>query len=479
MATIRQAAGHQQDAPVRTTTLVAVLLIAAGGITAKAHAEAPSTSAGAGAPDERARLMVEAAARCDYPVAAAPAPAAIVAAPAAPAHDDLLERLRAGFRLQFESRLVATHEAFYARRPDLLSRILERSRPYLHFVVEEVERRGMPLEIALLPVIESAFNPWAYSRAHAAGLWQFIPSTGRKYGLDKDFWYEGRYDVLAATDAALTYLQELYAMFGDWSLALGAYNMGEGGMSRAIARNQAKGIPVRYDRLRLPRETAHYVPKLIAVRNIIANPSAFGVSLDPIPNEPHFVRITMPLRIDLALAARLAELPAEEFAVLNPGHTKPVLDVNAERPLLLPAEKAGLFYLNLARHDKPLVTWETYVVGRGESVEKVAARHGLTAAQLREANGLSPRKRLRAGDVVVVPAGGATAGGDGVAEVVKVSAAGRDVEFHRVRKGDTLYAIARQYDVSVDQLKAWNRLSSSRITPGQTLRLDPPPSRQL
>lgn len=462
---------------MRTTViLVAALLAGPGGITAQARAEAPPPLGASVAPetDARLRLVLEAAGRCDYPVDAGPAAAAVPGAAPVPA--DLLERLRAGFRIEFESRLVATHEAYYSRRPDLLARILERSRPYLHFVVEEVERRGMPLEIALLPVIESAFNPWAYSRAHAAGLWQFIPSTGRKYGLDNDFWYEERYDVLAATDAALTYLQELHALFGDWSLALGAYNMGEGGMARAVARNEAKGIPVRYDRLRLPRETANYVPKLIAVRNIIADPAAYGLTLSPIPNEPHFVKVTLPLRIDLALAARLAELPVEEFTLLNPAHTKPVLDVSAERPLLLPAQKAGHFYVNLNRHDQPLVTWQTYVVGRGESLATLAARHGLTTAELRQANGLSPRKRLRAGDVVVVPARGVAGG---TPEIVRVSAAQDDVGFHRVRAGETLYGIARQYDVSVDQLKSWNRLSSSRIKPGQTLRLDPPRSRQL
>ncbi|MFZ5556074.1 MAG: LysM peptidoglycan-binding domain-containing protein [Pseudomonadota bacterium] len=460
---------------MRTRTLIAALLLAAGGITAKAEAETPSSSADLDAAEEQLRTLTEAAARCDYPVPPAP-PVVTAAGPAEPEFEDLLERLRAGFRLQFDSRLVAAHETFYTRRPETLARVLERSRRYLHYVVEEVERRGMPLEIALLPVIESAYNPWAYSRAHAAGLWQFIPSTGHKYGLDKDFWFEGRYDVLAATDAALTYLQDLYAMFGDWSLALGAYNMGEGGMARAIARNEAKRIPVEYDRLRLPRETANYVPKLIAVRNIIVNPSAYGISLEPMPNTPHFVKVTLPLRIDLELAARFAELSVEQFALLNPGHTKQVLDISAERPLLLPAEKAGHFYVNLNRHDQPLVTWQTYVMGRGDRIERVAARHGLTAAQLREANGLSPRARVRAGDVLVVP--GAAAAGD-TPQVVRVSGTSSDPAFHRVRSGDTLYSIARRYDISIDQLKRWNRLSSSRIKPGQVLRLDPPQRRQL
>jgi membrane-bound lytic murein transglycosylase D len=423
------------------------------------------------------RAFVEAAERCDFPAMPTSAPRRADGSGHGAKYADLLERLRAGFSIQFESRLVDTQVAFYTRYSETLARVLERSRPYLYYVVEEVQRRGMPLEIALLPVIESAYNPWAYSRAHAAGLWQFIPSTGRKYGLDKDFWYEGRYDVLAATDAALTYLQELHDMFGDWALALGAYNMGEGGMARAIARNRAKGIPVQYDRLRLPRETANYVPKLIAVRNIIANPSAYGISLEPMPNQPHFVKITLPLRIDLELAARLAELPVEDFALLNPAYTKPVLDVNAERPLLVPAVKAGRFYANLNRLEEPLVTWQKHVMARGERIERVAARHGLTVEQLREANSLSTRARLRPGDELMVPS--QTAGGGAVSDIVHVSAVSTEPEFHRVRSGDTLYSIARQYEVKVDELKSWNRLSSSRLKPGQKLRLGPPESRRL
>jgi membrane-bound lytic murein transglycosylase D len=470
---------------VRKRTLIAAVLIAAGGITAKAHAETAPLSAGLLAPSlpevspKWQRVLDEAAGRCDYPVEAeTPAPTLAVDVPAEPAYADLLERLRSGFQLQFEHRLVGVHENFYARRPDTLARILERARPYLYHVVQEVERRGMPLEIALLPVIESAYNPWAYSRAHAAGLWQFIPGTARKYGLEQDFWYEGRYDVLAATDAALNYLQDLYGMFGDWSLALAAYNWGEGAVSRAIARNQAQGVPVAWDRLRMPRETLNYVPKLIAVRNIVANPSAYGVSLDPVPNAPHFVKVELPLRIDLELAARLAEVPVEEFTQLNPGHTKPVLEANAGRPLLLPAAKAERFHANLGSHGEPLVTWQTYVASRSDRIETVAARHGLTATQLRAANGLSPRKRLRAGDLLVVPARAEVVANAAGTPVVRVSAPTGDVEFHRVRAGDSLYSIARQYDITVQQLKDWNRLSSNVIRPGQTLRLDPPQSRR-
>lgn len=469
---------------MRTSTLIAALLIAAGGITAKVHAETAPFSAGLLAPslpesslaDQHA--LDDAAGRCDYPVAAeTPPPRLAVDLPEEPAFADLLERLRAGFRLQFDHRLVGVHEAFYARRPDTLARILERARPYLYHVVQEVERRGMPLEIALLPVIESAYNPWAYSRAHAAGLWQFIPGTGRKYGLEQDFSYEGRYDVLAATDAALNYLQDLYGMFGDWTLALAAYNWGEGAVSRAIARNQATGVPITWDRLRMPRETLNYVPKLIAVRNIVANPSAYGVTLESVPNAPHFVKVELPLRIDLELAARLAEVPVEEFTQLNPAHTKPVLEASAERPLLLPAEKAERFHANLGSHDQPLVTWQTYVMSRSDRIETVAARHGLSVAQLRAANGLSPRKRMRAGDKLMVPVR-AEVVASAAAPVVRISAPAGDVEFHRVRPGDTLFSIARQYDITVQQLKDWNRLSSNVIRPGQTLRLDPPQARR-
>jgi len=237
-----------------------------------------------------------------------------LAAPVGPRYGDLWQRIRAGFSLQeVDSPLVARHEAWYLNRPEYVQRMIERSRLYLYFVVEELEKRGMPTEIALLPMIESAYNPQAYSRMRAAGMWQFISSTGKKYGLQQNFWYDGRRDVLAATRAAMDYLQVLHDNFGSWELALAAYNCGENGIERAVTRNRARHKPADYYSLKLPRETRNYLPKLQAVKNIISNPDMLGFELETVPNEPYFTVIEAPAHMDVVKAAKLADMPVEEL----------------------------------------------------------------------------------------------------------------------------------------------------------------------
>ena len=256
---------------------------------------------------------------------------------------DLWYRIRMGFTLEpMDSPLVLEHEAWYASRPEYIRRFVDRGSLYLHHIVERVESRGMPMEIALLPVIESAFTPRAQSRAKASGLWQFIPSTGKNFGLTQDWWRDNRNDVVAATDAALTYLQHLHDMFGSWELALAAYNCGEGCVSRAIAYNQKRGLPVDYLSLRLPNETRSYVPKLMAVKNIVLSPATYGIELESVPNEPYFTAVPAPSKIDVRLAARLADMSVEEFKALNPAHNKPVA-VAATGTLIVPREKADTF----------------------------------------------------------------------------------------------------------------------------------------
>jgi membrane-bound lytic murein transglycosylase D len=241
--------------------------------------------------------------------------------PAEAAPGDLWIRIRAGFAIpDLVSPVVVQRQAWYAQRPEQLRIFVDRSRKYLFHIVEALERRGMPTELALLPMVESAYNPMAYSRAHASGLWQFIPSTGRNYNLDQNFWYDARRDILASTNAALDYLQSLYDMFGDWHLALAAYNMGENGVQRAIDRNRAQRKPTDYQSIPMPRETRAYVPSLQALKNIVANPAAAGIQLDPIPNAPYFVTVTLTRDIDLRIAAKLAEMPVEELVSLNPAH---------------------------------------------------------------------------------------------------------------------------------------------------------------
>ncbi|MGE5027802.1 MAG: transglycosylase SLT domain-containing protein, partial [Betaproteobacteria bacterium] len=240
---------------------------------------------------------------------------------------DLWERIRNGFTLQeVDTPLVQSHVAWYANRPDYVRRMVERSQLYLYHIVEEVEKRGMPTEIALLPMIESAFNPKALSRSRASGIWQFIPSTGKDFGLKQDWWYDGRRDVTAATDAALDYLQKLHDMFDSWELALAAYNWGEGSVQRAIAKNQRMGLPTDYLSLKMPAETRNYLPKLMAVKRIVMDPEASGLTLASIPNRPYFATVTTKRHIDVAVAARLAEIPLQEFVSLNPAHNRPVIN---------------------------------------------------------------------------------------------------------------------------------------------------------
>ena len=400
----------------------------------------------------------------------------VVPVPVPPA-GSLWERVRSGFAMpEIESPLVARHEAWFLNHPDYTLRMIERSRLYLFYIVEEVDKRGMPMEIALLPMIESGYNPGAYSRAHAAGIWQFIPSTGRHYGLQQNWWYDGRRDVLAATHAALDYLQKLHAQFDDWSLALAAYNWGENGVSRAIAQNRAKRKPTDYPSLRMPRETRNYLPKLQAVKNIIANPEGVGFPLENISDEPYFTTVTTPEHIDMQVAARLAEMSEDDFRSLNPGHTRPVITSNGSRTLLLPIDKAGIFNANLKGYDQPLVSWQTYTLKKHETLEQVARRFGTSTVRLKEINGINRHLTVPAGRTLLVPMNEET-------ESSNLADTWENPEFlapddyymnkmvYRVRSGDSLYSIARANRISVAALKEWNRLRSNNIRPGQRLTI--------
>jgi membrane-bound lytic murein transglycosylase D len=316
----------------------------------------------------------------------------------------LWDRIRQGFGVtDMATPLVQQQISWFANRPDFIKRTVERSSRYLYHIVEEVQKRGMPTEIALLPVIESAFNPVAYSRAHASGIWQFIPSTGKLYGLQQNFWYDGRRDVMAATNAALDYLQKLYEMFGSWDLALAAYNWGEGAVSRAIAHNTARGLPTDYQSLKMPAETRYYFPRLQAVKDIVANPAQYGITLDEIPNRPYFTTVTTSRHIDMRVAAKMADTPLEEFMSLNPGYSRPVIRADSEQTLLVPMEKADIFRANLENNNQPLVSWQAYQLKSGETLDKVAARHNVTVAYLRQVNSITPKRKIGAGTMVLVP----------------------------------------------------------------------------
>jgi membrane-bound lytic murein transglycosylase D len=385
--------------------------------------------------------------------------------------DDLWQRIRNGFAMtNLDNDLVRDRTAWYVARPDYLQRMFERSRRYLYHIVDEIEKRGLPTELALLPMVESSFNPMAYSRAHASGLWQFIPGTGKRYELKQNWWYDGRRDIVASTGAALEYLKDVYEMHGDWHLALASYNWGEHAVARAIGKNRAAGQPTDYPSLTMPAETRNYVPKLQALKNIIANPQPFGISLDPIPNQPYFATVEKERDIDVRLAAKLAEMPVDEFIALNPGFNRPVIRTDMASRIVLPAEKVEVFHANLLKHDQSLVSWQTYSPKNGEKLEAIAKRFGVPIATLREVNGIGPRTRGTPA-LLVVPANGAKVdlGRMPIMYAPPIPAAAPRNLVHTVKAGDTLASIAARYRVKLEDLRRWNAIG--RLAPGQKLRI--------
>lgn len=390
---------------------------------------------------------------------------------------DLWSRIRGGFAMRqldtkLDTKLVARHEKWYADHPDYVERMTDRARRYLYHITEEVERRGMPSEIALLPMIESAFNPGAYSTARASGIWQFIPSTGKNFGMEQNWWYDGRRDVISATNGALDYLQKLHDMFGDWELALAAYNCGEGAVQRAQAHNRKRGLPVNYSSLKLPKETRNYVPKLLAIKNIIANPASFALVLKNIPNQPYFAAVATTRHIDVKLAAQLADISIEEFTALNPAHNRPVILQDNTDLILLPIENMETFRANLEGYDKPLVSWQSYQPKKGERLDKLAPRFGLSVENLKSVNGISARGNISTGQTLLVPINGEES--EAEFEVFNMHLAPTDSRTlkHIVRRGDTLGGLARRYHVSIAKLKQWNG-SLKIIRIGQAIRIRP------
>lgn len=387
----------------------------------------------------------------------------------AEASKDLWARIRRGFSLPaLESDLVGNHERWYSSRPDYVQRMTERSSRYLFHIVDEIERRQMPLELALLPFIESAFNPQAMSSARASGMWQFMPATGKDFELKQNLFRDDRRDVLASTRAALDYLGRLYRQFGDWHLALAAYNWGEGNVQRAIKRNESRGLPTDYMSLNMPVETRNYVPKLHAVRNIVLRPEAFNLTLTPIENHPYFVTVPIQRDIDAALAARLAGLPLDEFKALNPSMNKPVILAAGTPQILLPYDNASLFAHNLGQYKGgPLASWTAWVVPRTMRPADAAKQVGMSEASLREVNRIPPRMLVKAGSALLVPR--AAHREQDVSEAIAdnaMMALAPDLPPMRrtsIRAGkrDTVASIARRYRVSPQMVAQWNRTSPS------------------
>jgi membrane-bound lytic murein transglycosylase D len=368
---------------------------------------------------------------------------------------DVWERIRGGFAMKkLDSKLIAVHEKWYARNPEYVLRLSDRARRYLFYITDEVERRGMPSEIALLPVIESAFNPGANSIASASGIWQFIPSTGKHFGLEQNWWYDGRRDIIGATNGALDYLQKLHNQFGDWELALAAYNWGENAVARAQAKNRRLGKPTNYASLKMPRETRNYVPKLLAVKNIVSDPARFGLVLSDIPDEPYFEAVATSQHIDVKIAAELADISMEEFNALNPGHNRPVILQETTNVLLLPIDKVETFRTNLAKADQRLVSWQAYQSQKGESFHQIASRFDISVEELRSANGLSKFARESNGQTLLVPILEDEPAAEFAAFNMHPSAVHEMLGAIRytVRRGDTISTIARRFKVSQRQL---------------------------
>jgi membrane-bound lytic murein transglycosylase D len=397
-------------------------------------------------------------------------------------NESLWARIRGGFSIAtLDANLVEESTSWYASRPEYFSRINERASKYLYYIVEELEKRNMPLELALLPIIESAFNPVAKSSAKAAGIWQFMPKTGRYFNLQQNLFVDERRDVLSSTSAALDYLQKLYTMFGDWHLALAAYNWGEGSVSRAIARNRAQGLPVDYLSLNMPHETRQYVPKLLAVKNIIANPEKYNIQLMEIANHPYFITLTTSKDIDVELAAEFAGMTSTEFKSINPSFNKPII-IGATNPqILLPWDKAQKFQDSLKNYTGQLASLTAIKLSQKEKVETLANRYNVEASDIRRINHIGKGFRFKAGSIVLMPK---VSGGRLDADITENIAENGHIRtekdtptykkvFVYVQKNDSLSDVAHRYDVSVTQLHSWNDIGR-KIKQGMRLAITVP-----
>ena len=383
---------------------------------------------------------------------------------------DMWDRIRRGFKMpDLDGDLVRDREQWYATRPDYIQRMTERSNRYIFHIVEELERRDMPTEIALLPYIESAFNPQAVSSARAAGMWQFMPATGTDYDLKQNIFRDDRRDVVASTRAALDYLQRLYGMFGDWQLALAAYNWGEGNVAKAIAKNQRAGLPATYSDLSMPAETRLYVPKLQAVKNIVANPARFNVDLPLIANHPYFQTVTLKRDLDVSLAAKLADVQIEDFRALNPSAHKPVLLAAGTPEILLPWDNAAVFQRNFEAYSQgQYASWTAWTVPSTMTVADAAQRAGMSESDLRAINSVPPRMLIKAGSTLIVPRGArvqedvqATVADTGHLSFQPEIVTRRTVV--KAGRSDTVASIARRYKLSPASVAEWNDVKTSHV----------------
>ncbi|MCG8324278.1 MAG: LysM peptidoglycan-binding domain-containing protein [Thiotrichales bacterium] len=379
---------------------------------------------------------------------------------------------------RLDDRKVQAKLAWFARNQEYLDRVADRATPYLYYIVEEIRRRDLPMDLALLPIVESAYQPFAYSPSRASGIWQFIPGTGKRFGLKQNWWYDGRRDIIAATDAAFRYLTELNQRFnGDWELSLAAYNAGEFKIERAIKSNRKRGKPTDYWSLKLPRETRNYVPSLLAIAEIISRPEQYNIRLKPVSNKPYFSVVKIDGQIDLARVAELSKLDMDAVYTLNPGYNRWATDPQGPHRLLLPVDVADEFTTKLAAIPaRDRITWKQYTIKQGDTLGGIASRYRTSVAALKDTNRLRS-SRIRAGKSLLIPVSSKPAKHYTLSQEsrrfknLKSTADGRKY-IYTIKRGDTLWDIGRHYGISVSQLCRWNGIhSKSLLRLGQKLAI--------
>ncbi|MDZ7663222.1 LysM peptidoglycan-binding domain-containing protein [Thiohalophilus sp.] len=400
---------------------------------------------------------------------------------------DLWERIRAGFSLpDVDHTRIEQQLRWYARHPEYMQRVVQRARPYLYYIVETLEQHDLPMEIALLPIVESAFQPFAYSHGRASGIWQFIPATGRLYGLEQNWWYDGRRDIYASTQAAAKFLKRMNDYYdGDWMHALASYNSGLGNVNRAIRRNQTRNRSTDFFALNLPRETEAYVPKLLALKKLIADPQAYDIEIDAIPNRPYFARVELEGQIDLARAAEMAGVELDELYRLNPGFNRWATAPDGPHYLLLPVDRTETFQSALAKLPADqMVTWQRHRIRQGETLSSIAVKYNTSIRTLKRINQLRG-DLLRVGQSLMIPVASQQP------ESYRLSQSQRTQRLqnrprqgnkitHVVRPGDTFWALAQRHGVSVRALAGWNAMApGDPLKPGQSLIIWSRSSEQL
>lgn len=397
-------------------------------------------------------------------------------------YSDLWDRIRAGYGLpEIQSKYIAEYERWYSSRPEYIERLVQRSSPYLYYITAQVEQRNMPMEIALLPAIESAYKPHALSSSKAVGLWQFIPATGRHYGLKQNWWYDGRKDIYASTNAALDYLEKLNNDFnGDWALALASYNAGEGTVSRAIKANKRAGKPTNYTALKLRDETIRYVPKLIAISNIIKNPEKYGLKIASIPNKPYFDVIQLNSQIELGIVSDAANIPIDELEMLNPGFKRWATDPAGPHRLLVAASSSEMVADVIAGiPQNQRVRWAHYKVRKGDTLGVIANRHGITVSSLKKTNNLKS-SRININQDLLIPLSRNYRNTGNKQKTITASrkkssatsSSQQKPKVISVKKGDTLWSLSKRYSVTLNELVKWNKIDTNELLfSGQKLQI--------